>query len=377
MLRNKTWLMLSLLLALLVSCASPRPLALSPTPKTGLPAYPPYRATVQGVFRGDELIPLYGINWFGLETPDRAPHGLWTGRTVADFLTQMRDLGFTAIRLPLSPHVLPPTRPTPSWARKVGYPAGAHDGLRYFLEEAQKANLYVLLDFHTYDPYRIGARLPGRPFGDDYKKENWLADLRRLAELSLEFPNVFGIDLCNEPHALTWQEWKALAREGAEAILSVNPSILVIVEGVGNASDTGGWPAFWGENMADRDVEIAPELAERVLYLPHAYGPSVYRQPYFDAPDFPSNMPAIWDAHFGWMAGKYPLGIGEFGGRYEGDDRVWQDAFVDYLRAKGIRIWFYWALNPNSGDTGGVLLDDWKTVHEEKMALLRRLMEDQ
>ncbi len=354
-------------------CRSENPSAI---PDAGGPAPAPsaYRATSQGVFRGDEPVPLYGINWFGLETADRAPHGLWTGRTVADFLAQMRDLGFTAIRLPLSPQVLTPGHPTPSWARSAGYPADAYEGLRYFLGEAQKAGLYVLLDFHTYSPDRIGGKLPGRPFGDGYTREDWLADLRRMAELSLEFPNVFGVDLCNEPHALTWREWKGLAREGAEAVLSANPSVLVIVEGVGNASDAGGWPAFWGENMADRDVEIAPELSERILYLPHTYGPSVCRQPYFDAPDFPSNMPAIWEAHFGWMAGRYPLGIGEFGGRYEGDDRVWQDAFADYLQAKGIRIWFYWALNPNSGDTGGVLLDDWETVHEGKMALLRGLM---
>lgn len=375
MLQNKAWILLFVLLAFLTGCAALRKTP-TPSPMPGVqnPAFPPYRATVQGVFRGDEPVLLYGINWFGLETADRAPHGLWAGRTVADFLAQMRDLGFTAIRLPLSPQVLTPGRTTPSWARNTGYPADAYEGLRYVLTETQKAGLYVLLDFHTYSPDRIGGDLPGRPFGDGYTREDWLADLRRMAELSLEFPNVFGVDLCNEPHALTWKEWKRLAREGAEAVLSVNPTVLVIVEGVGNASYAGGWPAFWGENMADRDVEIAPELTERILYLPHTYGPSVYRQPYFDAPDFPSNMPAIWEVHFGWMAGKYPLGIGEFGGRYEGDDRVWQDAFVDYLLAKDIRIWFYWALNPNSGDTGGVLLDDWKTVHEGKMALLRRLM---
>jgi len=372
-LKERWWLLPGLLLLLLVRCAV-GPGTPTPSPTPTVPAPPPYRATPQGVFRGDEPVPLYGINWFGLETPDRVPHGLWIGRTVADFLAQMRELGFTAIRLPLSPQVLTPGHPTPSWARGAGYPADAHEGLRYFLDEAQKAGLYVLLDFHTYDPSLIGGDLPGRPFGGRYTRADWLADLRRMAELSLEFPHIFGVDLCNEPHALTWRQWKGLAREGAEAVLSVNPAILVIVEGVGNASYNGGWPAFWGENMADRDVEIAPELLERILYLPHAYGPSVYRQPYFDAPDFPSNMPAIWEAHFGWMAGKYPLGIGEFGGWYEGDDRVWQDAFVDYLLAKGIRIWFYWALNPNSGDTGGVLLDDWKTVHEGKMALLRRLM---
>ncbi len=70
----------------------------------------------------------------------------------------------------------------------------------------------------------------------------------------------------------------------------------------------------------------------------------MYDQPYFSDPDFPDNMPAVWDAHFGHLSGRLlPWGIGEFGGRYTGQDRVWQEAFVDYLRAKGVRVWFYWA----------------------------------
>lgn len=339
----------------------------------------PYRATPQGVFRGEEPIPLYGINWFGLETPDRAPHGLWTGRTVPDFLAQVRELGFTALRLPVSPQVLRRGYSTAGWAQNPGgYPADAYDGLLYFLEETRKAGLYVLLDFHTYDPSLIGGALPGRPFGGAYTRENWLADLRRMAEIALSFPNVFGIDLCNEPHALTWAQWKELAQEGSEVVLSANPFLVVAVEGVSNSSDNGGWPAFWGENLTSAytdPVVLSPSFpADRVLYLPHAYGPSVYNQPYFDDPDFPDNMPTIWDVHFGRMKGQYPLGVGEFGGRYEGKDRTWQDAFVDYLLEKNIRIFFYWCLNPNSGDTGGILLDDWRTVHQGKMALLRRLM---
>lgn len=95
--------------------------------------------------------------------------------------------------------------------------------------------------------------------------------------------------------------------------------------------------------------------------------------PYFDALDFPANMPAIWEVHFGRMAGRC-WGSASSAVPTTRKDQVWQDAFVDYLPAEDIRIFFYWALNPNSGDTGGILLDDWRTVHEGKMALLHRLM---
>lgn len=46
---------------------------------------------------------IYGINWFGFETCDCAPHGLWSGRSIDDFLSQLKDLGFNAIRLPVGP----------------------------------------------------------------------------------------------------------------------------------------------------------------------------------------------------------------------------------------------------------------------------------
>jgi len=120
-----------------------------------------------------------------------------------------------------------------------------------------------------------------------------------------------------------------------------------------------------------------PELpASRVVYSPHVYGPSVAAQMYFSANNFPANMPAIWDEHFGTLFGdRYAVVPGEFGGKYTDTDKVWQDAFVSYLLQKGGRSSFYWCLNPNSGDTGGLLLDDWKTVNMGKLALLQRLMQ--
>lgn len=37
---------------------------------------------------------------------------------------------------------------------------------------------------------------------------------------------------------------------------------------------------------------------------------------------------------------------------------------------------FYWCLNPNSGDTGGVLKDDWKSARDDKLLLLKRVQPD-
>lgn len=365
-------LLLSLLIAL-VGCAR----LPNPTPPTGETPPPLYSTRRDGVYKGGALLPLYGVNWFGLETCDRAPHGLWSGRSVAEFLGQLKGFGFNALRLPVAPEVLRDQGTVASWAQigDPAYPKSPLAGLHYVLEKAQGLGFYVLLDFHTFRCDLIGGQLPGRPFDParGYTKGDWLADLERMARLSLDFPSVFGIDLANEPHNLTWSEWKALAQEGAQAVLGVNPRVLVAVEGVGNLSDNGGYPAFWGENLTEAQGDLG--LGDRLLYLPHVYGPSVASQPYFNDPSFPENLPAIWDTHFGHLSRqRLPWGVGEFGGKYQGDDQRWQDRFVQYLKDKGVKVWFYWALNPNSGDTGGLLQDDWRTPVEAKITLLQKLM---
>jgi aryl-phospho-beta-D-glucosidase BglC (GH1 family) len=44
---------------------------------------------------------LTGVNWFGLETSNFAPHGLWA-RSMGSMLNQIRDLGYNTIRVPFS-----------------------------------------------------------------------------------------------------------------------------------------------------------------------------------------------------------------------------------------------------------------------------------
>ena len=85
-------------------------------------------------------------------------------------------------------------------------------------------------------------------------------------------------------------------------------------------------------------------------------------------------MEAIWDKRFGFLPNEVgqPVVIGEMGGKYVEKDKQWQDWAASYMQRKGIGI-FYFGLPPNSDDTGGLLLDDWKTPHAAKLAMLAKV----
>jgi endoglucanase len=341
----------------------------------------------QRIFKDGSEIKLFGLNWFGLETNNHVLHGLWTGRGIDSFLADFKSKGFTALRLPLSPETI-----NPGFAITGGPGNGpdfsalsGKDGrtaLEFTLSHTQAAGMWVLLDFHTCSPTMIGAGEPNDPTQcPGYSLAKWLADLRTMATLSKTFTNVIGIDLANEPHGATWAQWSSLASQGAQAALAVNPNLTIWVEGVGNASASGGLGANWGQNLFE--ATAVPGIpANRLVFSDHSYGPSVAAQSYFSDSSYPANMPGIWDTLFGHLIGQgFTVFEGEFGGHYTTsstpaqNDKLWQDSHVTYLISKNMKNNFYWAVNPNSGDTGGVLLDDWLTWDNGKLLLLQRLMQ--
>ena len=174
---------------------------------------------------------------------------------------------------------------------------------------------------------------------------------------------------CSNNHPNAWQ-----------IILSECPRWLIFVEGVGTANkDEFCDLCFWGENLLGlRRASIQLPLPGRLVFSPHVYGPGTNdRMYYFNTsafPQFPDNMPAVWRQHFLGPArlAKTTLVVGEWGGVYTGKDELWQDEFKSFLLEEGLSS-FYWALNPNSGDTGGLLLQDWATPSAAKVALLSEL----
>jgi endoglucanase len=99
----------------------------------------------------------------------------------------------------------------------------------------------------------------------------------------------------------------------------------------------------------------------------------VYQQPWFSTRDFPDNLPGIWSKYWAYLQqdGIAPVFIGEFGGRSVGQDAegIWQQRLLQFLRTNAMS-YTYWSWNPDSGDTGGILADDWSTLDQRKLAML-------
>lgn len=86
--------------------------------------------------------------------------------------------------------------------------------------------------------------------------------------------------------------------------------------------------------MEEFPIDLGSEaLNKKVVYSPHVYGPDAFQQPYFGAKDFPKNMPAIWKSQWAFVEQQTDRAVvvGEWGGHYEKQDKVWQDAFAKFL----------------------------------------------
>ena len=335
------------------------------------------------IYYGNERIRIKGINMFGFETETFSLHGLWSTNLDAalDFVAANK---FNMVRLPFSIQMalgLDSLIATGIDTNLNPSLAGATAGkvLDAVVHGCLKRNLLVMPDFHRLE----GTGGIPELWYDDEKNypeskviQAWLNIVRRYKTTK----NLFAVDLKNEPHGrAVWGgsdpkfDWASAAERIGNAILSENPDLLVVVEGVEKFNGEGGW---WGGNLmgvASRPLKL--QVPDRLVYSPHVYGPDVFDMEYFKVPEFPKNLEPIWHRHFGYLckSNATPVLIGEWGGKYMANtrDRTWQDAFGEWLR-KNDADWMYWCWNPNSGDTKGLVMDDWKTPDVDKLMLLTR-----
>jgi endoglucanase len=322
------------------------------------------------------VVYLTGVSWFGFETSTFAPHGLWA-RNWLDMLKQIKRTGFNTIRLPFTNQLFDPA----SKPLGINYQLNPDlKGLRglalldRFIRGAGSQGLKIILDRH--DP--TADLRPDLWYTGQVSQARWIQDWVMLAQHYRDNDTIIGADLANEPHGqATWgdgnpsTDWHLAAEQAGNAIQAVNPDWLIIVEGIEQYHGDTYW---WGGNLEGAArYPVRLSRPNKLVYSAHDYGPQVYPQSWFQAANFPHNLPAVWEKHWGYLQkqGTAPVLLGEFGGRSMGQDAegVWQRSLVNFLKTNGMS-YAYWSWNPDSGDTGGILQDNWKTVNQSKLDIL-------
>ncbi len=361
-----------------------------------------------------------GCNWFGYNVTTQCFDGVWS-RNMHEMLNEMADHGFNLLRVPMSTQILLQWKnrdPDPymvkinEWKNpeltvegvEGGTPKYSFDIWNMAVEWCRENGIKIMMDIHCATTASNGHQIP-LWYDNNYSTDDWLEALSWFAEYYKDDDTVIAIDLKNEPHGKNdgqgmaiWDDstaennWKYAAERGAAACLEQNPNLLIMVEGIEvypkfengkdwnspavdyahyddpNAQAFHG--AWWGGNfrgVRDYPVDLG-EHQDQLVYSPHDYGPLVWEQEWFKK-DFTTQtlLDDYWYDTWAFLIEEKisPLLMGEWGGFYDdehdptGDNRKWMKLLRDYMIEKRIHHTF-WCFNENSGDTGGLLCNDFQ-----------------
>ncbi len=340
-----------------------------------------------------------GINWYGFETTDYLAHGLWA-QDYKTILNDIKSLGFNVIRIPFSNQMVE-SDPVPSNYTQYANGVAANQALvgqtalqdlDTIVSYAGSIGLRVILDNHRSEAGNSNEA-SGLWYTSAYPQANWLADWQTLATRysagKFTFdgnPTVIGMDLRNEPHligntsmsgscwtgdttvngcptTLTTQNWPVAATTAGNAILAINPKLLIFVEGNDCYDGTCGWQGGNLIGVATNPVTLS--VPNQLVYSAHDYGPDLYQQSWFNSSTTPASLDAVWNRYWAYISagGTAPVWVGEFGtdntstdieNTAAGSQGQWFESLISFLQNNPQLNWTYWALN---GEDSYGLLD--------------------
>jgi endoglucanase len=287
----------------------------------------------------DQPVRIAGINWYGFETVSAIPGGLDQQDYDTIVQTIQRD-GYNTIRIPFSNQMIEtPTVPTNIQFRNRSGPINASlkglnslEILDKIIASASAHGLKVILDNHRSEA-GDGPEMSGLWFSQGYPEAAWIADWQMLAHRYANNPAVLGFDLRNEPHNASsggacWgcggpNDWRFAAERAGNAVLAVNPHLLIFVEGVDSykvdsykdGSDANDF-YWWGGNlMGVRTAPVRLAVPNQLVYSAHDYGPAEHSQPWFTPDMSDASLNAVWTKHWAYIAQQNiaPVWLGEFG----------------------------------------------------------------
>jgi len=340
---------------------------------------------------------IQGINWYGFETVRKVPGGL----AVQDYraiLDTIQRSGFNTVRIPLSNDmvehpVVPEAISFTSEHGAINQPLRGLNSLQILdriIEQAGNIGLKVILDNHRSEA-GDSAEGSGLWYSADYPESSWIADWQMLTHRYAGNTTVIGMDLRNEPHnansgGACWsgcgsRDWHLAAQRGGNAVLAVNPRLIVFVEGTDAVNNDFYW---WGGNLQGvRSAPVRLDIPNQLVYSAHDYGPNEYHQKWFDGATSAS-LENVWNRHWGYISreGIAPVWLGEFGtsnktqdinSTTSGSAGQWFQSLVGYLGKNPDISWTSWALNGE--DANGLLDSDYDAPSNPfKLAALNNLM---
>ncbi len=373
---------------------------------------------------------LTGCNWFGYNVGSQVFDGVWSAN-MHQCLNDIADRGFNLLRVPMSTEILlqwknkgpDPMVKVNTYANpelsvdgvEGGDPMYSFDIWNLAVKWCKENGIKIMMDIHSAETASAGHQVAVW-YTSKFDEDDWIEALEWFADYYKDDDTIIAIDLKNEPHGKAdegnfakWDDsndknnWKRAAERGANAVLDVNPNLLIMVEGIevypkfdkghnwnspsvdyGHYDDPDAQPYYgtwWGGNF--RGVKDFPmDLGSRqsqLVYSPHDYGPLVWAQEWFKK-DFNSEtlMEDCWRDNWFFLIENNisPLLMGEWGGFIDdehdptGDNTKWMKCLRDLMIEHHINHTF-WCFNENSGDTGGLVYDNFGKWDEEKYALVK------
>lgn len=325
-------------------------------------------------------IRIAGVNWYGFEGSNEGPQGLWA-QDYRSILATVKNLGYNTIRIPFSNQMVesPIVPPDISYSNSSGPINSDLQGLNSLqildklVAYAGQLGLHVILDNHRSSAGNGGTE-SALWYTSAFPESAWIADWKTLASRYLNNPTVIGFDLRNEPHGANsggacWgcgdisRDWRLAAERAGDAVQTVNPQLLIFVEGVDCYGSDCGW---WGGNLEGaQPYPVVLNTSNHLVYSAHDYGPNLSGQAWFNGSTTPASLDAVFTRFWGYLVqnGVAPVWVGEFGttnnnsdieNSAAGSQGQWFQTLVAYLGGNSEIGWTYWALD---GEDAYGLLD--------------------
>jgi endoglucanase len=307
-------------------------------------------------------VKLNSVNWYGSEGNDYVVAGLQLEPLEA-IVHRIRCMGFNSVRLPWSNEMVESNPVVGNYALTANPELMGLHAMQIFdtvVRALTSEGIMVILDNHNSNAEWCCSN-DGNTlwYNADYPESSWISDWQGMAQRYRSNPFVIGADLRNEPRInATWggaasTDWHAAAERGGDAVESVNPNLLIFVEGVNYALDLSG--------VATLPIELA--MPNHLVYETHDYS--------FDYSNLSGYAELASDLNQAWgyilapnQAYTAPVWLGEFGNCHtaatcvtdttssDGSGGLWFASLRQYLANNDVD-WGWWAVNGTESTGSG------------------------